>query len=214
MNTPHASRCSENCGTRVPTSILLESLPLHHQRPSQPVDTAGPSKGPWPDRTGFPCWLASCLQLDLSHPPSQFLVYSLCFPTSMPLLMLLPLCGVHFLPSQAQSSAIPRRATSIASSPRRCLLLCPGASSQNYFCFGLFWVFIFLGPHPKHMEVPRLGVESERQLPAYATAKAMPDPSHLYDLHHSSWQCQVLKPLSEARGQTCILIDTSRVCYR
>ena len=31
------------------------------------------------------------------------------------------------------------------------------------FCF-------FLGLHLQHMEVPRLGVESELQLPAYATA--------------------------------------------
>ena len=31
------------------------------------------------------------------------------------------------------------------------------------------------------MEVPRLGVELELKLPAYATATAMPDPSHIYD---------------------------------
>ena len=57
------------------------------------------------------------------------------------------------------------------------------------------------------MEVPRLGVESELQLPAYATATAtqiqatsvtsqlmaMPDPPD---------------PLSEARDQTRILMDT------
>ena len=35
--------------------------------------------------------------------------------------------------------------------------------------------FFFLGPLSWHMEVPRLGVESELQLPAYATA--MTDPS-------------------------------------
>ena len=37
------------------------------------------------------------------------------------------------------------------------------------------------------MEVPRLGVKSELQLPAYATAYAttMPDPSLFCDLHHS-----------------------------
>ena len=29
------------------------------------------------------------------------------------------------------------------------------------------------------------------------------------DLHHSSRQCQILKPLSEARDGTCILMDTS-----
>ena len=36
---------------------------------------------------------------------------------------------------------------------------------------------LFLGPHSQHMEVPRLGVESELQLPAYTTVTAMPDPS-------------------------------------
>ena len=36
----------------------------------------------------------------------------------------------------------------------------------------LFIIFFFLGPHLWHMEVPRLGVKSELQLPAYATATA------------------------------------------
>ena len=27
--------------------------------------------------------------------------------------------------------------------------------------FFSFWSFVFLGPHPQHMEVPRLGVELE-----------------------------------------------------
>ena len=63
------------------------------------------------------------------------------------------------------------------------------------------------------MEVPRLGVESELQLPACATATAMPDLSHVCDLHHSSQQCQILNPLSEARGGTRILMDPSQVCY-
>ena len=44
------------------------------------------------------------------------------------------------------------------------------------------WVFVlflfcFLGPRPWHMAVPRLGVKWELQLPAYATATAMWDPS-------------------------------------
>ena len=38
--------------------------------------------------------------------------------------------------------------------------------------FFLFFSFHFLGPHPQHMEVPRLGDESELQLLAYATATA------------------------------------------
>ena len=40
----------------------------------------------------------------------------------------------------------------------------------------------FLGPHPPYMEVPRLGVESELPLPAYATATATPDPGRICDL--------------------------------
>ena len=52
------------------------------------------------------------------------------------------------------------------------------------------------------MEVPRLGVELEPQLPAYSTATATPDPSQVLDLHNSSQQCWILKPLSEARDQT------------
>ena len=41
------------------------------------------------------------------------------------------------------------------------------------------------------MEVPRLWVESELQLPAYTTATAMRDLSQVYILHHSSRQGQI-----------------------
>ena len=50
--------------------------------------------------------------------------------------------------------------------------------------FGLF-LFGFLGPHPGHVEVPRLGIQSELQLPAHTTATATWDPSRICDLHHS-----------------------------
>ena len=70
-----------------------------------------------------------------------------------------------------------------------------------------FLCFCFLGPHPRHMEVPRPGVELELQLLAYATATEMPDPSQICDPHHSSWQYCVLNPLSEPRDQTRILMD-------
>ncbi len=66
----------------------------------------------------------------------------------------------------------------------------------------LIYLFICsLGLHLQHMEVPRLGVESELQLPTTATATATgtPDPSCVCDLHHSSWQHWILNPLSKTR---------------
>ena len=49
------------------------------------------------------------------------------------------------------------------------------------------------------MEVLRLGLKSELQLPAYTTATAMQDLSHIWDLHHSSQHLQILYSLGEAR---------------
>ena len=63
------------------------------------------------------------------------------------------------------------------------------------------------------MEVLRLGVESELQLPAYVMATAMPDLSCLCNLHHSSRQLQILNQLSEARDRTWVLMDSSQVRY-
>ena len=42
------------------------------------------------------------------------------------------------------------------------------------FYFILFYFFVFLGLHPQHMEVPRLGTKLELQLPAYTTATVTP----------------------------------------
>ena len=60
---------------------------------------------------------------------------------------------------------------------------------------------VFLGSLLRHMEVPRLGVESKLQLRAYTTATATttPDLSRVCDLHRSSWEHQILNPLSDAR---------------
>jgi len=41
----------------------------------------------------------------------------------------------------------------------------------------LLSLFVFLGLHPQHVEVPWLGVKSELYSLAYATATATPDPS-------------------------------------
>ena len=74
----------------------------------------------------------------------------------------------------------------------------------------LTFFFLFLGSYSQHMEVPKLGFELELQLQAYATTTAMWDNSHICNLHHSSWQCQILNPPSEARDQTHIPMDTSQ----
>ena len=79
------------------------------------------------------------------------------------------------------------------------------------FSFSSFLAFVLLGPHLRHMEVPRLGVQSELLPPAYARATATPDPSHVCDLHCNFRQCWILNPLSKARDRTQILIDTSQV---
>ena len=59
------------------------------------------------------------------------------------------------------------------------------ASVYVFHSLVIFFFFKFLGPHPWHMEVPRLGVKTELQLPAFARATAMQDPSRICDLHHS-----------------------------
>ena len=100
-----------------------------------------------------------------------------------------------FLPAMYESSSCSRSSTT------------PGINS--YFNFNS--IFLNLGLHLWHMEASRLGVQLE-QLPAYTTATATPDPSHVCDLRHSSQQCQIVNPLSEARDQTGNLIVPSWIC--
>ena len=61
------------------------------------------------------------------------------------------------------------------------------------------------------MEVPRPGVESELQQPAFATATW--DLSHICDLYHSPQQQRILNLLREARDRTHILMDAGQVHY-
>ena len=82
------------------------------------------------------------------------------------------------------------------------------------FSFFLFFLFCFLGPHLRHMEVPRLEVELELLPPAYTTATATPDPSHVCELHHSSRQHRILNPLSGARDRTFNLTVPSWIHFR
>ena len=81
---------------------------------------------------------------------------------------------------------------------------------KNFF----FFFFCLFRATPRHMEVPKLGVELELQPPAYTTATATPDPSYICDLHHSSQQHEILNPLSKARDWTSNLSVPSWICFR
>ena len=92
--------------------------------------------------------------------------------------------------------------------------------SEAFCCLSILYSFLvcfcfwpFLGPPLQHMEVPSPEVQSELLLPAYATATAMPDTSCICNLHHSSWQHRILKPLSEAKGGTRILTVPSQIRF-
>ena len=74
--------------------------------------------------------------------------------------------------------------------------------------------FFFLVLPLQHMEAPRLGVKSELQLLAYITATATKDHSCVCNLHHSPRQCRMSNPLSKAREQTLIFMDTSQIHIR
>ena len=47
----------------------------------------------------------------------------------------------------------------------------------------VFFFFFFFGLHPWHMEVPRIEVKLELQLPVYTTAIETRDPYRICDLH-------------------------------
>ena len=71
----------------------------------------------------------------------------------------------------------------------------------------LWIIFSFFRSAPVACGCSRLGVDSELQLVAYTTDTAMPDLSHVLDLHLSSWQYWILNPLNETRDPTRILMD-------
>ena len=57
-------------------------------------------------------------------------------------------------------------------------------------------IFVFLPRYLQYMEILRLEVKSEVQMPVYTTATATPDWSCIFDLCCGLWQCQILNPLS------------------
>ena len=91
------------------------------------------------------------------------------------------------------------------------------SEKEIYIWLLLYYYFFlsflpFLGPLPRHMEVPRLGAELELQPPAYARATATRDPSRICNLYHSSRQRRIGNPLSKGRDRTRNLMVPSRIC--
>ena len=82
------------------------------------------------------------------------------------------------------------------------------------FIYFYFLFFCFWGPHPQHIDVPKLGVESELRPLVYTTSTATPDPSRVWDLHHGSQQHGILNPLSEAGDWTHNLMIPSWIRFR
>ena len=126
----------------------------------------------------------------------KFIFYCLC--SLLVLFLLASLCSSNSLrlfPSQA-----PFISCSLST-----IVLFP------HHLFVCLFVYVFLGLHLWHMEVPRLGIQSELQPLACATATAMPSLSFVCHLHHSLWQHQILNPLGKARDRTCVLMDNSQI---
>ena len=71
-----------------------------------------------------------------------------------------------------------------------------------------FFLIFFLGSHPQHMEVPRLGVQTEMKLSACVTATATQDLICICNLHNAGslthWARPGIKPTSSQR-QCCVL---------
>ena len=100
--------------------------------------------------------------------------------------------------------------------PRRA----PQSPAQSQSAPPIFFIFLFFYFFCLYRAAPAAHGSSQAELywnwscRPYSTATAMPDPSHLFNLHHIARQGWILNPLSEARDQTHILMDTHWVCKR
>ena len=99
---------------------------------------------------------------------------------------------------------------------RNCLISLPqsrSAPSPRNEKLEPFFFICFLGPHPWHMEVPRLGTEWELQLLAYTTATATQGSKPRYRPTPQLTAMPILNPLSEARNRTCNLMVASQIRF-
>ena len=86
--------------------------------------------------------------------------------------------------------------------PKPLVIACDKSIGASLFLvFGVFFLFLFMATPGTH------GGSRDRGGMEAATWNL----GCVCDLHHSSGQRQILKPLSEVRDRTCILMDTNQV---
>ena len=91
--------------------------------------------------------------------------------------------------------------------------------NRKYFLTCAVWQgnciinFFFFFGHFRATSIAYGSSMAKGWIKATAIATAMPDPSHICNLYHSSQQCWILNPLSKARDRTWVLMDTSWVHY-
>ena len=158
-------------------------------------------KGPrGPSHCQLPSWKVVILRLQCSF---LFLSFFLAAPQRMEFLGQGSDSGCR---CELRSSCSNTRFFSPMYQGRQGLNLCPVAAktlshsgnSCDGFLPSILFFFFILGRHLPHMEVPRLGVKSELQLPAYTTSHSNTGSS---------------SPRSRARDRTCILMDTFQIHY-
>ena len=91
------------------------------------------------------------------------------------------------------------------------LCLIPPESISLFALHHVFFLFAFLELNLWHMEVPRLGGESELGAASLHHSHSTSGIRATCNLHCSSGQCWILNPPSKARDRTHILLDTSQV---
>ena len=79
--------------------------------------------------------------------------------------------------------------------------------SYHFYLFIYFWYAPVAYGGSQAIGQIRAVVAGHR---ARATATATQDRSCVCDLHHNSWQCWILNPLSNAGDWTCVLADDSQ----
>ena len=103
------------------------------------------------------------------------------------------------LPEACGSFQAKDRTRGTALTPEREPTSPPEHLSAAIFKKPFHFFFSFLQLHLRHVAVPELELKSELQLPAYATATATRDLSHICNLCCSLWQHRILNLLIKGK---------------